>query len=184
MSSIMGMEVVITEKMDGENTTMYRDHIHARSPDSKDHPSRHYVKGLWGNIRSDIPQGFRICGENCYAKHSIAYHNLSDYFLVFSIWNDDKCLSWNDTKDYCELLGLNTVPVLYTGILTLDTLEETIFRIDTSIQEGFVIRPFGEFLFSEFASKVGKWVRDGHVQTGQHWMQSKVIKNEKIDNIT
>lgn len=39
-----GREVVITEKMDGENTTMYRDFMHARSLDSKDHTSRHYVK--------------------------------------------------------------------------------------------------------------------------------------------
>lgn len=43
-----GQEVVITEKMDGENTTMYPDFIHARSLDSKDHPSRHYVKTLHG----------------------------------------------------------------------------------------------------------------------------------------
>lgn len=183
MSAILGTEVVITEKMDGENTTMYQDHIHARSLDSKDHPSRHYVKGLWGKIRADIPTGFRICGENCYATHSLAYHNLSDYFLVFSIWNGDVCLSWDDTEDYCDLLGIDTVPVLYRGVLTQDRLCHIISEIDANLQEGFVIRPSAEFQFSDFGTKVGKWVRSGHVQTDQHWMQSKVIKNEKISNI-
>lgn len=41
-----GKEVVVTEKMDGENTTMYRDYLHARSIDSKDHPSRHWIKNV------------------------------------------------------------------------------------------------------------------------------------------
>lgn len=42
--------VVITEKMDGENTTLYRDGLHARSLDSRHHPSRNWVKpnGLRG----------------------------------------------------------------------------------------------------------------------------------------
>ena len=33
-------EVIFTEKMDGENTTIYNDGCHARSPDSGYHPSR------------------------------------------------------------------------------------------------------------------------------------------------
>ena len=37
-----GMEVVVTEKLDGENTTMTSEKVHARSLDSRDHPSRHY----------------------------------------------------------------------------------------------------------------------------------------------
>jgi len=40
MSSFEGRSVLVTEKMDGENTTMYRDHIHARRVESGGHPSR------------------------------------------------------------------------------------------------------------------------------------------------
>jgi len=77
--------VVVTEKMDGENTTMYSQHIHARSLDSKHHPSRDWVKNFWQQIRFNIPEGYRICGENMYGTHSIHYNNLKSYFLGFSI---------------------------------------------------------------------------------------------------
>ena len=50
-----GKKVVVTEKLDGENTTLYSDHIHARSIDSKHHPSRNWVKVLHGNIKHEIP---------------------------------------------------------------------------------------------------------------------------------
>ena len=40
LSSFEGKYVVVTEKMDGENTTLYRDYMHARSVDSRFHPSR------------------------------------------------------------------------------------------------------------------------------------------------
>ena len=81
-----GQEVVITEKMDGENTTMYPDHIHARSIDSRHHPSRTWVKSLHGSIAHLIPQGWRLCGENLYAQHSIAYEGLKSYFYLFSVF--------------------------------------------------------------------------------------------------
>ena len=84
----MGREVVVTEKLDGENTTMYTDYIHARSLDSHHHPSRDWVKQLHGEIGYKIPVGWRVCGENMYARHSIVYYDLTTYFYGFSIWDE------------------------------------------------------------------------------------------------
>ena len=89
-----GQEVVITEKMDGENTTIYPDYLHSRSLDSNNHPSRNWVKRLQGEIGYKIPKGLRICGENVFAQHAISYDKLPSYFLVFSIWEGNTCLSW------------------------------------------------------------------------------------------
>ena len=98
--------IVASLKMDGENTNMYSDRIHARSIDSKDHPSRHYVKGIWGDIRHSIPTGWRICGENLYGKHSIFYEDLESYFQVFSIWDEtNTCLDYGTTQEVCKELG-------------------------------------------------------------------------------
>ena len=95
-----GSEVVITEKMDGENTTLYADHIHARSLDSRHHPSRSWVKGLHQSIAHLIPAGWRICGENLYARHSVGYEALPSYFMVFSIWDEhNHCLGWEQTVE-------------------------------------------------------------------------------------
>ena len=69
MDSFKDKRVVVTVKMDGENTTMYNDYIHARSLDSQSNITRSWVKNFWSNIKSDIPAGYRICGENLFAKH-------------------------------------------------------------------------------------------------------------------
>jgi len=138
LSDLEGREIVITEKMDGENTTMMSDCIYARSLDSVAHPSRHWVKGLWGNIKHEIPENMRICGENLYAQHALRYENLPCYFMVFSIWEAEKCLSWKETKAYCEMLGLITVPLLWEGVFDINFLKQ--FKIDTSKQQGFFIR--------------------------------------------
>lgn len=48
MDHFSGREVVVTEKMDGENTTIYSDGLHARSTTSQRHPSRSWVASLDG----------------------------------------------------------------------------------------------------------------------------------------
>jgi len=170
-------EIIITEKMDGESCTMMNDIIYARSVDSADHPSRHWVKGLWGQIKHDIPVGWKICGENLYASHSIHYKDLPSYFLVFSVWDEnDFCLSWDDTITICKYLSLQTVPVLWRGIYDENFVEN--FKMETEKHEGFVVRLASGFSFKDFNNSVIKWVRKGHVTTGDHWMYKKIIPNE------
>ena len=178
-----GMNVVVTEKMDGENTTMTFDKVHARSPDSKRHPSRDMVKTMWSQIRNDIPEGMRICGENLYAKHSIPYDELPSYFLVFAIFDGSRSLSWSETVEWCHLFGFKHVPVLYSG-----PWEKTkIMQCYTGqskcggLQEGYVVRNAGSFSYSAFSKNIAKFVRKGHVpEGGEHWMMKKLIPNKVV----
>jgi hypothetical protein len=182
-----GLEIIVSEKLDGENTSMYSDHIHARSLDSKHHPSRNHVKALHGRIAHEIPPGWRICGENTYALHSIHYRSLTSYFYVFAIYDDkNQCLSWDETVDYANMLGLVTVPVLYRGIWDEQIVRACWTGVSTASpsdgQEGYVVRIAKDFpydaqdegLFSKFTAK---YVRKGHVQTSQHWMEQEVVPN-------
>lgn len=175
----LGKEVVVTEKMDGENTTMYPDHIHARSLDSNHHPSRTIVKQIHGQICANIPDGWRICGENMYAKHSIFYDKLPAYFLVFSIWNGDFCLSWKETKDWCELLGLKTVPELYIGPWDIEIIKKLFTGVSLcgGEQEGYVVRTMDGFNYGDFSSHVGKFVRAKHVRTSAFWLNEPIVPN-------
>lgn len=175
----LGKEVVVTEKLDGENTTLYTDHIHARSIGSQHHPSRTWVKQMHGTICSDIPVGLRICGENLYAKHSIHYSDLPSYFLVFGIYDNNTCVSWDDTKEWCSLLGLHTVPELYRGIWD-EKLIKSLWKgvsVFGGEGEGYVVRVVDAFPYEEFWNNVAKHVRKGHVITSDHWMQEAVVKN-------
>jgi ATP-dependent RNA circularization protein (DNA/RNA ligase family) len=175
-----GKWIVVTEKMDGENTTMYNDAIHARSLDGRHHASRDWVKGLHGSIKHLIPDGWRICGENLYAKHSIHYEDLKSYFMVFSIWEYDRCLNWDETMEYSEDFGLKTVPVLYTGPwedwVRIRTLTDALTIEDG--REGYVVRLYDSFGYNEFDRSVAKYVRKGHVQTDEHWMTQAVVPNK------
>ena len=121
--SFENSEVVVTIKMDGENTTMSKDYIHARSLDSNNHPSRSWVKGLWGEIKYNIPDEWRVCGENLYAHHSIFYNDLESYFYCFNIWNENNiCLSYDDTLEWCNLLNIIHVPAMWRGEFNKETI--------------------------------------------------------------
>ena len=179
LDQFIGKEIVITEKMDGENWTMYNDHSHARSLDSKYHESRNWVKNFHGTIAHEIPDGWRICGENMFARHSIAYDNLESYFYGFSIWNSDNiALSWDETLLWFESLGITPVRELYRGEYSDIVLSNLISTIDCNAQEGFVMRVTDEIPFSDFDKLVAKWVRKGHVQTDKHWMHQEVVPNK------
>ena len=172
-----GMQVIITEKLDGENTSMYREHIHARSLDSQHHPSRTWVKAFHAQIAHHIPSGWRLCGENLYARHSLAYEDLASYFYVFSIWNETNiCLSWQDTQGWAEQLGLELPLVLYEGLWNEELVKN--LSLDLTTQEGYVVRTRDTFAYTDFERNMAKWVRADHVQTDQHWMHAKVTPNK------
>ena len=178
IAHFLGEDVVVTEKMDGENTSIYKNGLHARSLDSKPHESRDMVRALWGKIGYTIPDGWRICGENLYAKHSIYYKELSSYFMAFSIWNEfNECLSWSETLEYCELIGVNTVPVLYSGQFDEELLQYLSKSLDLKAVEGYVVRLERSFKYENFSTSVAKFVRENHVQTNNHWMHSIIEKN-------
>ena len=151
-----GMEIVVTEKMDGENTNLYNDHIHARSIDSKDHDSRHWVKGLWGQVKHVIPDGWRICGENVYAKHSILYEDLDTYFYVFGIYNEyNQCITWEDTENLCMEWGLKTVPKIRMLKTTFKEshLTDLADTFNIAKKEGYVIRNAEDFHFDDYQTE-------------------------------
>ncbi|MEV4744856.1 RNA ligase family protein [Streptosporangium amethystogenes subsp. fukuiense] len=175
LSGLAGREVVVTEKLDGENTTVYSDGVHARSLDSAHHPSRAWVKALHGRIARFLPPGRRICGENLYARHSIEYRDLESWFYAFSVWDGDHCLDWDSTVRLTRRLGIPVPPVLWRG--TFDERALRALRLDTARREGYVVRTTAGFHREAFAHRIAKWVRPRHVRTTGHWMLAPVVEN-------
>ncbi len=186
LSGFQDEEVVITIKMDGEQTTMDREGFHARSLDTPSHASRDWLWGVHRRIGHEIPKGWRICGENLYAVHSIKYKFLRGHFLLFSIWDDqNRCLSWKDTEDWAALLELQTVPWYTTMRWNEVEARKLSFETwDGDPSEGYVIRVARSFHYSQFRHVTGKWVRQGHVHTHGHWMRQGVVVNGLAEGVT
>lgn len=172
-------EIVVTIKKDGENTSLYPSgRCHARSIDSANHPSRDYVKSYWQERSYNLPLGWRVCGENLYAKHSIHYTDLKAYLYVFSIWKEDNtCLSWDDTLEWCSLLDLVPVEEIYRGEYDEKAIKAAFIPYKDT-QEGYVVRSVNSFSYADATKNMAKYVRKNHVTTTQHWMLQDIIPNK------
>lgn len=181
MNAFENRNIVVTRKMDGEITTLYNDFIHARSVTSQPHPSQSWIRRLHGEISWQIPENMRVCGENLYATHSIHYENLPSYFLVHSIWDGMVCLGWDQTREWCELLGLQPVETLYRSSFRnfMDEREEmdALLIGGREQNEGYVLRVDEPIAYSLFTTLTGKWVRKGHVTTDSHWRYRAIVPN-------
>ena len=145
LDAFIGKQIIISLKYDGENTTGTNSVCHARSLDSANHPSRNWVKNFHGSFKRLIPDGWRICGENLYATHSIHYQDLESYFYGFSVWDDrNVALDWDSTLLWFEAFGITTVKELYRGEYNDAVITNLIKNFDTNLHEGFVCRVIGE----------------------------------------
>lgn len=179
LSAFEGKEVVVSLKVDGENFSGYRDGCHARSLDSRHHSSRDWAKTFLASIAYDIPENWRICCENLYAKHSIYYKDLPSYLMLFSVWNEmNECLDWDQTVEWGQLLGITTVPVLYEGVWDEKLVRSLLKPMHGENEmEGYVVRTRAGFRFKDYRTHANKCVRDGHVQTSHHWARQAVEPN-------
>lgn len=184
VSGLINVDLVITEKCDGSNLTYTRDHVfsrsHARPPV---HPSFDLAKATHAQIRSQLAPEQSLFCEYCYAVHSLEYEALPSYSLVFGVRDDARKVwwEWAMVEAQAEALGLPTVPVVFRGavsserelrLLTDDLAHEpSAFGGD---REGVVVRVAAEFGDDAFPRSLAKWVRQGHVQTDEHWLHQEI----------
>jgi hypothetical protein len=189
ISSLLGKPIVITEKIDGSNTSLEFDGCFARTHSSApSHPSFDGLKSLHAAVKYKIPQGLQLFGEWVFAQHSIHYSELPSYFLLFNVRSltpSPIWLSWEEVELWADEIGMPTVPLLFQGVISsekeLQDITES-FMIQEScyggIREGVVVRVKSEFLDNEFSQCVMKCVRANHVQTSEHWKNQEIIKNK------
>jgi hypothetical protein len=191
MERLIGTDIVITEKMDGSNTSLETDGCFARTHSGPpSHLSFDGLKALHSTIKYKIPSRVQLFGEWCYARHSIEYSELPGYFMLFNVrdtngMNDSIWYSWEEVEMWAEEIGVPTVPVLFKGKVSsekeLQELVESFMNqpsVCGGIREGVVVRVAYSFLNSAFPKCVMKCVRANHVQTSEHWKDQEIIKNK------
>lgn len=177
-AGILPHELVMTEKLDGENTCLKADGVFARShaaPTTS--PWTVKMRELWDRHKHSLGD-LEVFGENLYAIHSIEYQRLESYLYLFGIRQGEVWLGWDEVEFYAGLLELPTVPVVMRGIFTKSQIEEKIAAgMAAGSQlggecEGFVFRNAGRFPVDDFEQNVLKYVRKNHVQTDEHWTKN------------
>lgn len=180
---LKGKELILSEKLDGENQSVYKSGVYARShatpttnPWSINMTER---GGVYDQVKNFLGENEGIYGENMYGIHSITYNKLPAYFFMFASRDDKRWYSWNEVEEMAMILGLPTVPVLCKKKYeTISELKKDIIYFmkqgsnygDTI--EGIVIRNADTFPLEDFSKNVVKYVRKNHVQTDEHWKKN------------
>lgn len=203
--ALLNGRIVFTEKMDGENVTVYADGWHTRSLDSVKRLDQDLMSSIASRFMYALPTHYRVHGEYLYAKHSIHYNRLESYFQVFAISDilSGMVLSWEKTVDLVDSIHFGTgAPICTVPVLSMpDVVDKTksswIIKLAASItalndlikitningyefdkKEGYVIRNADEFPFSELSKNVAKFVRANHVKTDDHWRNQPLVQNQ------
>lgn len=128
---ILGLYIVIEEKIDGANSAISFDGEGNLLLQSRGHyliggnRERHYnLLKQWANIHKDrffdvLGSRYIMYGEWMYAKHTVFYDALPDYFMEFDIYDRDRDV-FLDTRSRRALTAkmeiVSSVPVLGEGV--------------------------------------------------------------------
>ena len=103
-------QLVLTEKLDGQNNCFNKYGVFARSHTATSaHPWDKPLTERWNLVKNDL-KDLEIFGENMFGIHSIAYRKLESYFYVFAVREGDRWFSWEEVKFYAEMLDFPVVP--------------------------------------------------------------------------
>lgn len=188
IDNLIGIDIVITEKLDGENCGMTNDGVYARSHAtfttsawSREVRQIHDIK-----VRGQLEDNVYLFGENMEGIHSIEYSKLKSYFYLFGVRDNNIWIPWQSVEEYSYLLDLELVPVLFKGkVNTEKELKDLVNDLVSKPselggeREGIVVRNSGLFHNDDFADNVMKWVRANHVTTDEHWTRN--WKKSKIE---
>lgn len=174
---------VTFEKMDGSNVCLTREGVFPRGSGVLAPETYDWLKAEHNKIKHKIPTNYRIYGENMYAVHSVEYKELKSYFYMFAVF-DMEYLRWLSPLKMSDIamgIGFPTSIKSFGGLwehtgATMEKDFEREYRVTTTRDdeyqrdmEGWVVWTNYDIPVHMFDKMVFKWVREGHVQTDEHW---------------
>lgn len=142
---IFGKNIVIEEKIDGANSAISFDGDGNLLIQSRGHyliggfRERHYnLLKQWANENRDtlfdvLEDRYIMYGEWMYAKHTVYYDALPDYFMEFDIYDRERnvFLDTDSRKRITDKMGIiSSVPVLARGVF--NKKEDVLSKLTTS----------------------------------------------------
>ena len=182
--------LIVEEKIDGANLCIYFDRIGSIQLLNRSYHLREPFSGQWGklthwlsekvNILFDILGDERVLfGEWCYARHSVTYDRLPDWFIAFDVFDKSAERFWSVSKRN-ELLmqsSISHVPEIGRGLFNLFELEQLLSqsRFSKEPAEGLYLR-YDE---NDWLVDRVKLVRPAFIQSiKKHWSRSQIQPNQ------
>ena len=134
-------------------------------------------------LRQRLGRELILFGEWCYARHSVGYDKLPDWFVAFDVYDRVAQRFWSRARRdvLCQALAVCVVPILAEGRFTLPDLIKLMgtSRMGSEPMEGVYLRwDAGEYLTAR-----AKLVRMGWVQVGEeHWSRKALVENRLDEN--
>jgi ATP-dependent RNA circularization protein (DNA/RNA ligase family) len=188
--ALLAGELTVEEKLDGANLGLSRDDagelaVQNRGAFLARATAGEQFRPLWGwlgprrqRLLDALGDDRILFGEWCYARHSVAYNRLPDWFLVFDVYDRGAARFWSaDRRDaLAGDLSLACVPRLARGRLQLQALVALIgeSRVGDTDMEGIVVRRDD----GDWQAARAKLVRPAFVQAiDEHWSRRRLEPN-------
>ncbi|WJV54674.1 RNA ligase family protein [Prodigiosinella aquatilis] len=182
-------EVVLEEKIDGANLGISFDKDGKLLLQNRGNYLNKPFSGQWielnnwldkklDSIFDVIEDKYILFGEWCYAKHSIFYTKLPDFYIAFDIYDkiNNEFLSTKRRNTLLISMGISSAPFIDKGVFTINEIINKIQKSNYSsnTSEGIYIRLENE----DTLIRRAKLVRPDFTQNiEEHWASKKIIKN-------
>jgi len=182
--------VVVEEKIDGANiglSTTPGGELRVQNRGSYLRPDAGHPQfaSLWSwlsprraRLVSELSANTLLFGEWCAAVHSVVYDRLPDWFLGFDVYDRKDGTFWDAARRdrLLDELGLEAVPRLAKGVVTLDELQSllTDSQVGSGMMEGLVVRKEGSGV-TELRAKLVR--REFTQAIDQHWSRRTLRRN-------
>jgi hypothetical protein len=182
-------EITVEEKVDGSNIgfsldakgllqVQSRGNYLTRGAHPQFQPLWPWLESRRSALSEALRPGLLLFGEWCFARHSVSYTRLPDWFLAFDVYDRAERRFWSSRRRerWLSALGLATVPRLAQGRLSLAKLPSLLgaSRLGEGPMEGvYVRRDNGDWL-----EQRAKIVRAEFVQSiDKHWSDAPLVRN-------
>ncbi len=191
VAALLSGPVVVEEKLDGANLgfSVGADRtlrVQSRGQYlTEPHAGQFQRLSEWVALHSNglvesLGENLIAFGEWCAARHSLDYHALPDWWLLFDVYDRRQCRFWSTRRRelLASTLGLSTVPRLADGRQTVATLVDGVDRWTSRYREGCLEGVVVRREDDDWLQVRGKLVRADFTQAIKgHWRSRRLEWN-------
>lgn len=184
--------VFIEEKVDGANVGIFMDKdgnlraqnrgtvLESGKTDPQFEPFWAWLAMRRDTLTSVLGNKYSVFGEWCFARHSVHYSSLPDWFLGFDVLDrqQNAFLATRSRNSFLQQLGMVPVPYIAEGVFSKTEVIDLLYGIHSMLGAP---TPEGLYLRKESNGKVtgrAKLVHpEFHKTIGEHWSKRPLEKN-------